>query len=74
MDNAIKGLPVPVVGPAPPGISVHDAIKVKLHDFYYTTSYTMSSYDIVHNIVYENHLDHPEEAQGLISNYSNFRN
>ncbi len=32
LDNAIKGLPVPVVGPAPPGISLHDAIKVNLHD------------------------------------------
>ncbi len=52
LDNAIKGLPVPVVGPAPPGISVHDAIKVKLHDsllndivydiVYYVVGYTMS--------------------------------
>ena len=33
LDNAIKGLPVPVVGPAPPVISLHDAIKVKLHDY-----------------------------------------
>jgi hypothetical protein len=32
LENAIKGLPVPVVGPAPPGISLHDAIKVNLHD------------------------------------------
>ena len=32
LDNVIKGLPVPVVGPAPPGISLHNAIKVKLHD------------------------------------------
>ncbi len=34
MDNAIKGLPVPVVGPAPPGISLHKTImiEVKLHD------------------------------------------
>jgi len=47
LDNAIKGLPVPVVGPAPPGISLHDAIKVNLHDFYYTISYTIS-YTIYH--------------------------
>ena len=47
LENAIKGLPVPVVGPALPGISVHDAIKVKLHDFllYYIV------YDIVYDIV-----------------------
>ncbi len=32
LDNVIKGLPVPVEGPAPPGISLHNAIKVKLHD------------------------------------------
>ncbi len=32
LDNAIKGLPVPVVGPASPGISLHDGIKVKLRD------------------------------------------
>ena len=32
LDNAIKGLPFPVVGPAPPGISLHNAIKVKLQD------------------------------------------
>jgi hypothetical protein len=32
LDNAIWGLPMPVIGPAPFGISVHDAIKVKLHD------------------------------------------
>ncbi len=32
VDNAIKGLSVPVVGPAPPGISLHDTIKVNLHD------------------------------------------
>ncbi len=32
VDNSIKGLPVPVVGPAPPGILLHDAIKVNLHD------------------------------------------
>jgi hypothetical protein len=32
VDNAIKGLPVPVVGPAPPGILLHYAIKVNLHD------------------------------------------
>ena len=42
LDNAIKGLPVPVVGPAPPGISLRDAIKVKVPDFYYTISHTMS--------------------------------
>ena len=47
LDNAIKGLPVPVVGPAPPGISLHDAIKVNLHDFYNTISYTIS-YTIYH--------------------------
>ncbi len=45
LDNVIKGLPVPVVGPAPPGISVHDAIKVKMHDFLL--------YDIVYDIVYD---------------------
>ncbi len=32
LDNAIKGLPFPVVGPAPPGIVLHNAIKVKLQD------------------------------------------
>ena len=34
LDNVIKGQPVQVVGPAPPqaGISLHNAIKVKLHD------------------------------------------
>ncbi len=32
LDNVIKGLPFPVVGPAPPGISLHNAIKVKLQD------------------------------------------
>ncbi len=45
--NAIRGLTVPVIGPAPFGISVHDAIKVKLHDFllYYIVN------DIVYDIV-----------------------
>ena len=38
LDNAIKG----AVGPAPPGISLHDAIKVKLHDYLL--------YDVVHDI------------------------
>jgi hypothetical protein len=55
LDNAIKGLPVPVVGPAPPGISVHDAIKVKLHDSLFTMSYTIShtmSYVISHTMSY----------------------
>ena len=32
LDNAIKGLPVPAIGPAPPGISLQDAIKVRVHD------------------------------------------
>ncbi len=45
LDNAIRGLPVPVIGPAPFGISVHDTIKVKLHD--------SSLYDIIYDIVYD---------------------
>jgi hypothetical protein len=45
LDNAIRGLPVPVIGPAPFGISVHDAIKEKLDD--------CLLYDIVYNIVYD---------------------
>jgi hypothetical protein len=56
LENAIKGLPIPVVGPAPSGISLQDAIKVKQHDFYYTMSYTTSytmSYIITYNIVYD---------------------
>jgi hypothetical protein len=44
LDNAIWGLPVPVVGPAPPEISVHDAIKVQLYDGLL--------YDIVYYIIY----------------------
>jgi hypothetical protein len=55
LENAIKGLPIPVVGPAPPGISLQDAIKVKQHDFYYTMSYTTSytmSHTISHTISY----------------------
>jgi len=45
LENAIKGLPIPVVGPAPPGISLQDAIKVKQHDFLL--------YDVVYDIVYD---------------------
>jgi hypothetical protein len=47
LDNAIRGLPVPVImiGPAPFGISVHDTIKVKLHD--------CLIYGIVYYIVYD---------------------
>ena len=45
LDNTIKGLPVPVVGPAPPGISLHDTIKVNLHD--------SKLYDIVYDIAYD---------------------
>jgi hypothetical protein len=66
LDNAIRGLPLPVIGPAPFGILVHDAIKVKLHDcllYYivydisYTISYTISyvryiACDIVYDIQY----------------------
>ena len=29
LDKALLGLPVPIVGPAPPGLSIQDAIKVK---------------------------------------------
>ncbi len=45
LDNAIGGLPVPVIGPAPFGISVHDAIKVKHHDGLL--------YGIVYDIIYD---------------------
>jgi len=45
LENAIKGLPIPVVGPAPPGISLQDAIKVKQHDYLL--------YDVVYDIVYD---------------------
>jgi hypothetical protein len=53
LENAIKGLPVPVVGPIPPGISVHDAIKVKLHDFLlYDIVYDIVIYDISYTMSY----------------------
>ncbi len=52
LDNEIQWLPVPVVGPAPPEISLHDAIKVKIHELLikryrirrrmYVISHTMS--------------------------------
>ena len=29
LDKALLGLPVPIVDPAPPGLSIQDAIKVK---------------------------------------------
>ncbi len=49
LDNAVWGLPVPVVlvGLAPTGILLHHAIKVKIHDceLYYIV------YDIVYDIV-----------------------
>ena len=61
VDNAIKGLSVPVVGPAPPGISLHDAIKVNLHDsllydIVYDIAYDVVcyiAYDVVYDIVYD---------------------
>ena len=54
LENAIKGLPIPVVGPAPPGISLQDAIKVKQHDFLL--------YDVVYDIVYDvRHLVLPSD-------------
>jgi hypothetical protein len=61
LENAIKGLPIPVVGPAPPGISLQDAIKVKQHDFLlYDVIYDIVydvvyyiAYDIVYDIVYD---------------------
>ena len=61
MDNAIKGLPVQVVGPAPPGILLHNTIKVKLHDsLLYDVVYDIAydvvcyiAYDVVYDIVYD---------------------
>ncbi len=61
LDNAINGLPVPVVGPAPLGILLHDAIKVKLHDsllydIVYDIAYDVAcyiAYDVVYDIVYD---------------------
>ena len=53
LENAIKGLPIPVVGPAPPGISLQDAIKVKQHDYLlYDVVYDIV-YDVVYNIAYD---------------------
>ena len=57
LDNAIKG----AVGPAPPGISLHDAIKVKLHDYLlyyivYDIAYDVvwyMAYNVVYYIVYD---------------------
>ena len=54
LDHALEGLPVPIPGPGPRGISLQDAINVSLPPHRHTISYMMLtiSYTISYRISY----------------------
>ena len=63
LNEALRGLPVPDSGPAPPGISLQDAIKVQytyiinyniyIYSIIYVVRCTVVVYDVVCDVVYD---------------------
>ena len=53
LDHALQGLPVPITGPVPQGISLQEAIKVSPHPHAYDIVYDilhLMKYDITYTI------------------------